>query len=184
MTADSRLDAALGLHDRAVADYAAAARRLARDDAAWAAPRAEGKWSPAQITLHLIMAFDAVAGELNGGRGMQLRTKAWLRLVLRHTVVRRMLRGGPLPAGAKAPRETRPPVPTEDAATLIARLESSAAGLDRLLRAAAARNPALRLTHPYFGPMPLDEITIVSARHVEHHLRQLEAVAAPRSGPG
>jgi hypothetical protein len=174
--ADSRLRDAIALHDRAVAQFVEAARAVARQGAVWDTPCAEGKWSPAQVTLHIIMAFDAVAVELDGGPGMQLRTRPWTHIILRHTVVRRMLRGGRLPTGARAPRETRPPVPTEDAATLIARLEATAAQLNRRLLAAAAAAPGRRLTHPYFGQMPLHEITTVSARHVEHHLRQLEAL--------
>jgi hypothetical protein len=171
---DPKLRHAIALHEGAVAQFAEAARAVARRGAVWDSPRAEGKWSPAQITLHIIMAFDAVAGELDGGPGMQLRTRPWMHIILRHTVVRRMLRGGRLPTGARAPRETRPPVPTEDAETLIARFEDAAASLNRRLLAAAAAAPGRRLSHPYFGQMPLHEITTVSARHVEHHLRQLE----------
>jgi hypothetical protein len=171
---DPKLRHAIALHEGAVAQFAEAARAVARRGAVWDSPRAEGKWSPAQITLHIIMAFDAVAGELDGGPGMQLRTRPWMHILLRHTVVRRMLRGGRLPTGARAPRETRPPVPMEDAETLIARFEDAAASLNRRLIAAAAAAPGRRLSHPYFGQMPLHEITTVSARHVEHHLRQLE----------
>jgi hypothetical protein len=169
----TRWTEAVALHDAAVAEYAAAARVVARDTARWDAPLAEGKWSPAQITLHLIMAFEAVGRELDGGPAMALRTKAWHRLVLRFTLQRRLLRGGAFPVGARAPREARPPVPTENAASLIARFEQLAAELVARVSTLHAADPRARLTHPYFGALPLHETVYISARHVRHHRSQL-----------
>jgi hypothetical protein len=164
---------AVALHEAAVTEFAAAARIVARDAARWDAPLAEGKWSPAQITLHLIMAFEAVGRELDGGPAMALRTKRWHRLVLRFTIQRRLLRGGVFPGGARAPREARPPVPTEDAASLIARFEQLASELMARVNTLHAADPRARLTHPYFGALPLHETVYISARHVQHHRGQL-----------
>jgi hypothetical protein len=165
--------AVVELHEAAAAGYAAAARSVSRDTAVWDTPLKQGGWSPAQITLHLVLAFEAVRRELDGGAAMALRTTAWQRLLLRFTIQRRLLGGGAFPHGARAPRETRPPVPAEDAALLIARFEQGAADVTARAAESYRARPATRLTHPYFGSMPLPDIIYVSARHIQHHRAQL-----------
>jgi hypothetical protein len=169
---------ALRLHGEAVAEYALAARQVAGTTGLWDTPREEGKWSPAQITLHLIMAFEAVRRELDEGVAMALRTRPWQRLVLRFTIRRRLLRGGAFPQGARSPREARPPTPTEDtptedAAVLIGRFEQRAAELTRDIVERRTTHPGTRLTHPYFGRMTLAQTVYASARHIQHHRAQL-----------
>jgi hypothetical protein len=104
--------------------------------------------------------FEAAGRELRDGVPMALRTTGWQRMVLRHTILRRLLRGGPFPGGARSPRETRPPaVPDgEPADLLIRRFEASAVELEGALAAAGEADPKRRLTHPYFGRLPLAEI--------------------------
>jgi hypothetical protein len=174
------LDGALALHRAAAAAYAAAARAAAARPAVWSTPVAEGKWSPAQITLHLVLAFEAVAREIREGVPMALRTTAWQRLLLRFTILRRLLRGGRFPRGARSPREARPPVPAEgpvpveDGAVLIARFEALADGVEALLRQRVESDAGkVRLTHPYFGRLPAAQTVYISARHIDHHRGQL-----------
>jgi hypothetical protein len=168
---------ALTRHRAAVARYAAAARQVAERPELWRTPAAEGKWSPAQVTLHLVLAFEAVRRELVEGVPMALRTTGWQRLVLRHTIVRRLLRGGPFPRGARAPREARPPVPQEDAMTLIGRFEALGAELEAQLMDLHRADPRRTLTHPYFGGLRVPETIYISARHIEHHTGQLPVAA-------
>jgi hypothetical protein len=164
---------ALDQHAAAVASYARAARDVAADPARWSLAPAAGKWTPAQVTLHLVMSFDAARRELDGGAAMALRTTWWQRAILRVTVVPVLLRGGPFPRGARAPREVRPPVTTEGGASLIQRFEGAAAQLEGRVAELMVTRPGLRMTHPYFGPLSMDRMLRMSARHIEHHRGQL-----------
>jgi hypothetical protein len=168
----SRMTRSRTLHDDAVAAYVARARAL--EELTWSAPLQPGKWSPAEITQHLTLTFEVLTRELRGGPGMRVRVKPLKRLLLRLTLVRRMLRGGPFPRGAPAPRELRPePVPgvtREDA--LAAMTQRAAAFVELAGRTHAAGRPR-SLTHAYFGAMSLPDAMLMSARHVEHHTRQL-----------
>jgi hypothetical protein len=168
---------AVARHRAAVSDYAVAARRVAEDPSLWSAAPAEGKWSPAQVTLHLILAFEAAAREVRDGVPMALRTTGWQRLILRFTIVRRLLRGGPFPRGARSPREARPAeldsARMESADVLIQRFEALAADLEAALLQRLDSGDGAGITHPYFGRMPVAESIYVSARHIEHHRTQL-----------
>jgi hypothetical protein len=163
-------------HDAAAADFAAAVRAIAATPDGWTTAPAEGSWSPAQVTRHLILAFEAAQRELLGGVLMALRTTAWQRLFLRFTYQRRLMRQGLFPAGARAPREVRPPAAgadVEPAAATIAHFERAAADFMSELEQALQRTPGARITHPYFGPIPLPDAAWISARHVDHHRRRL-----------
>jgi hypothetical protein len=166
----------VALHNRAVADFAATARRAAADDYLWSAPGAPGKWSPAEIVQHLVLAFEAVQRELREGVPMKLRTRAWHRLVLRFTLQRRLMRGGAFPHGARSPREARPHGDIGPAGSLIGRLEGLNAELIADLADARTSRPRLRLLHPYFGRLSAIDIVYVSARHIQHHEAQLNGI--------
>lgn len=155
------------LHDKAVKELAAAAERVPADR--WLTPRAEGKWSPAEVVEHLNLVYDVVLRELSGGAGMQLRTKWWMRVLLRLTIVPKILRGGGFPAGARAPKETRPALSTTDQHELIARFRERAARF----AAAAAADSTKSITHAYFGAAKVPESVLLAARHIEHHAKQL-----------
>src|SRR5688572_3019595 len=116
------------LHSHAASELAASAERV--DPARWLAPRAEGKWSPAETLEHLCLAYDVLLREIGGGPGMQVRTRWWQRILLRFTMVPKLLRGGAFPAGARSPRETRPTVTNPDQKSAIAGFRDRAARLD------------------------------------------------------
>lgn len=159
------------LHLRAVAELLAAAREL--DAASWSRPVAPGRWSPTEIVTHLRMADEAVLRELEGGPPMRLRAPPWMRLLLRLTLKPWLLAGGRFPAGARAPREARPEGPLAPRAETIERFRSGADRLVQALFEAAGRRSRLGLTHPYFGGMSAEEALRFTARHIEHHTRQL-----------
>jgi hypothetical protein len=169
-----------------VADYLAAVEAYVRaaegvPGGRWGEPRAPGKWSPEQITVHVTLAYEGLLRELVEGRPMAIRTKWWQRIVLRRVVLPRFLEGV-VPPGAPAPRETRPDEILESGAQgsraeCLARLERSAADfLDALLRTRAVR-PRARLTHPYFGALGLNEVLVFLSVHTTHHRRQIEEVS-------
>ncbi len=142
------------------------------DAGRWEAPTAPGKWSPAQITEHLRLSYEVLCEELGGGRGLTLRTPAWLRPWLRWRYLRGILRTGSVPAGARAPREVRPgdgPFPQQPA---IARLEAAALAFERGLEGRWAE-PGTVLTHHLFGRLTATDAFRFVTVHAEHHLRQL-----------
>jgi hypothetical protein len=171
---------ALRLHESAAAGLARSAEAIPPQ--AWAAPMAEGKWSPAQITEHLILAYEVLLRELEGGPGMQLRTRGWQRLLLRFTLVPRILRGDTFPTGARAPRETRPGEVVGEQADQIARFRADAERFHAAVQEARASNPRQQLTHAYFGASSLEESVLLCARHIQHHHKQLPASPGDAGG--
>jgi hypothetical protein len=145
------------------------------DDAAWHTLLRGGKWTPADVTQHLTLTFEILTRELRGGPGMRLRLNPVKRFVIRLTHVRRVLRGGAFPRGAPAPRELRPATDPHSArADALARMRRSADTYVTATRREHEAGHVRRLTHPYFGRMALADALLVSARHVEHHTRQLK----------
>jgi hypothetical protein len=164
-------EAAHQLHVEAARDFADAASRVPPDR--WLTPREEGKWSPAEIVEHVSLAYDVILRELAGGPGMALRTRLWQRLLLNVAMVPGLLRGKPFPKGARAPRETRPTVTNTDQTAAIASLRDRAARFDAAALEAFRSGRRVRLTHAYFGSASLRNATILCARHVQHHRKQL-----------
>jgi hypothetical protein len=171
---DSALRRALAEQAAAVERYLEALSDLSHTD--WGRPRGEGKWSPAQITEHLALAYDVLAGELRGGAAMAQRLRPWRRRLLRWFLLPHILFHRSFPLRAPAPRELRP----ERA------LASREEGGERLRRAAASFEDALRapqragqLTHAYFGEVSVVRAVRFVAIHLDHHRRQVEQAAAP-----
>ena len=161
-------------HRNAVASYVQRAEAIAEDQ--WLAPCGDGKWSPAEITAHLVLTFDAVDRELRGEGSMQPRMTGWKRLVARHTIMRRILNEGSFYTGARAPRETRP---TGELPPKLSALNAFCAAGARLVQqfaTTAAARPGFRLNHPYFGAIGIGDACYMSARHVEHHQTQLPPI--------
>ena len=155
------------LHDRAAAQFASSAERV--NAASWLTPRAEGKWSPAEVVEHLNRTYGVLLKELAGEGGMAIRTKWWQRILLRFTIVPKILRGDGFPTGARAPRETRPELGTTDQAALIATFNERA----KRFKEETARSQSRKLTHAYFGKASIARSVLLCARHIEHHTKQL-----------
>lgn len=162
-------------HDDEVQAFVVAA--LAVPEAGWVLPRAEGKWSYAEITEHVTLAFEVMANELRGGEPMAMRLRGLKRLVARHLYGRRIFRGGGLPTGARAPRETRPVAHRIDRPAALARLRASADRLMREIERALAERPAATVQHAYFGRLSLREGAMLSMQHVRHHRAQMDEVS-------
>jgi hypothetical protein len=159
-------------HTAAIEQFVLTVRQLAPNS--WSRPLAPGKWTPAEVTSHLAESYRILRAELAGGPGMALRLSRFRRWVLRHTILPRILRGGIFPAGARAPRETRPREVIEDAATALRTLtlEADAFAQDLTTRASSGR---VHLNHAYFGPMSARQSLRLVAVHTRHHARQLAA---------
>lgn len=165
-----RLAAALEAHRAALAAFVQRARRVPA--AQWEVPRASGKWSPAEITEHLRLSTEKLREEAEGSSSMRLVLPAWKRLLLRLTVLPRILRSGRFPRGAPAPREVRPVSPGLPRDEALGRFEREIARLEAACGATPANGRRL-LGHPYFGKISLTRFHRLLAVHALHHREQL-----------
>lgn len=159
-------------HSAALQEFVVLARRVSPDR--WNQPIATGKWTPAEITSHLSESYQVLRGELAGAAGMQLRLTRLQRWLLRHTILPRILASGKFPAGARAPRETRPRDGQVDATSALHRLSTEADAFVQELSGPSRRRA--RLTHAYFGSMSARQGIRLATVHTRHHARQLAAV--------
>jgi hypothetical protein len=157
------------VHAAAADGLLAAAEQMPGE--AWFAPLAAGKWSPAQVMEHLNLTYDVLTRELEGGEGMRVITKAWQRFLLRIVLVPRILRGGPFPEAARAPREIRPSERGLERGEALDAFRQRRARFEAA--AEKARAEADRLTHAYFGRSTVARGVLLCARHIQHHQKQL-----------
>ncbi len=157
-------------HRAAVREYAAAAGRL--DTQAWLRPLGQNRWSPALITEHLMLSIGAFTADAAGRAHMAVILGPWKRFVARTIFLRRMLKTGEFPAGARAPRETRPSSSPQPQAEALAALDRAVTDLEITVN--AHPDPAhCQITHPYFGRLPLPMSIRLLELHARHHLGQL-----------
>jgi len=168
------LEEALTRHRAAVVAFVDSAATTESD--AWTRPTADGKWSPAQVAQHLLLAVEAVKRELDQGAPMRFVLPAWKRFLLSRTILPGLLATGRFPAGARAPREIRPALPTTSREEALRRLERAAAEFEAACRQAPDFEK-VRLGHPYFGALPATDLIRILAWHTLHHRAQLPGVA-------
>jgi hypothetical protein len=161
----------IDLHNRAAHEASAVAEAIAAER--WRTPLAEGKWTPAEVVEHLTLGYDIFLKQLAGGEGMVLKTKWWMQIMLRLTMVPGILKGKGFPKGARAPREVRPATPSISKEEAIDRLRKRAKEFDAAIVKAQAGKERLRLTHAYFGRLSLPDAVVLCARHIEHHTAQM-----------
>jgi hypothetical protein len=161
----AELDVAIQDGRKAVADFVAHARGVAPDR--WAAPRAPGKWSPAQVCDHVALAYEGGKKLLCGDcpKGMP----RWLRPLIRVVFLAKVLKTGRFPKGSKAPPELQPsakPPPLDEG---LRRLEKAVADFD----AEARRRDGATIDHPVFGRIKVVDYVRLNALHTTHHRAQL-----------
>jgi hypothetical protein len=164
----------LAAHAAAAEEFAARAAAVPAER--WREPRAPGKWSPAQETHHIVLAYEVLLRELRGGRGMRLRLSSWQRLLLRWLVMPRLLRTGRFPRGVGAPRELRPSERTAEQGALVGRLRRHATEFASVMARTEETTPGRKLTHPFFGSLSLAETVRMCEVHVRHHAAHLPPV--------
>lgn len=138
----------------------------------WAEPRAEGKWSAAEITEHLSLLYDGVLQELAGGPGARVRVKGFKLLVLRLVVMPKFLGQGFVPKGVRAPKEVVPVAPNADRGASLARFEARALEFERVIGAQLSDRKA-RISHPFFGRLTMSQGLRFVEVHLRHHTKQL-----------
>jgi hypothetical protein len=153
---------------RSVAEFLATARGV--DSAGWSREPVPGKWSPAQVTEHVALAYERTRELLRGPAGPGV--PRLLRPIVRFLYVRPILRTGRFPAKGKAPKQFRPSSSPGTAEALCGRLETAAHGLETdLERLESAGQRAL--DHPVFGRIKLADALRFQAFHTAHHRQQL-----------
>jgi len=138
----------------------------------WQEPRAEGKWSPAQVTEHLAVAYELsrkmVAGNANVTEGLPPRIlQPLIRTVVRLTVLRtgKFMR-------AKAPAFFQPSSSPASQEVLCKRLEAASNGFEQdAMRAKQTGQTAF--DHAFFGRFGVAEYLQLQAYHTVHHRAQL-----------
>ncbi len=153
---------------KAISDFVARARSVGPER--WNAPRAPGKWSPAQVCDHVSLALEAGRKTLCGecGSGMP----RWIRPLLRVLFLNRVLKTGRFPKGSKAPPEFQPSASPGPAAENLKRLEKVAADFDAEARRRGGEGDVL-IEHPVFGRIKVVDYVRLNSLHTIHHAAQL-----------
>jgi hypothetical protein len=158
------------LNRRSVTEFLARARRVGPAD--WNRAPASDRWSPAQITEHVALAYEHTRGLLSGQQRPGL--PRLLRPVVRYFYVRPVLRTGKFPPRGKAPPPFRPSGSPAPAESLCQRLEMAAQALEAdLERLLSQGRPSME--HPIFGRVPSPDVLRFQAYHTAHHRQQLPA---------
>jgi hypothetical protein len=168
------LTAAIADNHKAVDEFTAAARAV--DAARWTLPRAEGKWSPAQVVEHIALTYEYSRAVLND-HAPGPSAPRFLRPLVRLFFVNPVLKHGRFKPNAKAPSMFQPSSVPGDAAELLPRLEAALSGFEAELRT-ADRLGRSTVNHPFFGIMPVTDYLRLQAIHARHHRAQLPAAAA------
>ena len=162
-------------HNRtAVEQFIATARGL--DAMKWAAPRAAGAWSPAQIAEHLAIIYEYNRAVVKGTAGKG--APAIFRPLLRWFVVDRTLKAGRFRQKGRAPAIFRPTTTATSAPAapdVLARLMTAVTGLEADIRSG---HPAGRHTvaHPFFGTLQTTDWMRLQAIHARHHHDQIKSL--------
>ena len=147
---------------------------------AWDQSRAEGKWSPAQETEHVVLSHELFLSQLNGGPPMRAIVTGWKLVALRWLALPWILRTGRFPRGARAPRESRPVAVGASREDLLGRMDRAVRGVGEALASGDAVISRLRMRHPYFGMMTVDQVLELSTLHTRHHLASMQTKPAAR----
>jgi hypothetical protein len=164
------LSAALIAYEQSGAGYRSRAHRVPDD--LWARARAEGKWSPAEETEHVVLSHELFLAQLRGGPPMRTIATGWRQVALHWLVLPYILRTGRFPR-ARAPRESRPVVSGAGREDLLIRLDAAVRGVIELVGRGDNAVVRTSLRHPYFGTISVLQAVRLSAVHTDHHARRL-----------
>jgi hypothetical protein len=171
---DRRWTAALDEHERAVREFRSVVERIPIEQ--WHRRRTSNAWSPADVTLHVVKAYEIGRDAAAGGPGMRLRVTPLRAWTLRTLLLPVILSTGRFPRGAQAPREVIPDLlasSTLQPGPAVARLGQTARAAASGLRLLAAQTRGKGVVHAYFGLLtPLAALRVLSA-HTRHHARAL-----------
>lgn len=159
---------------RAVSAFAEAVRAIA--PARWATPRGPGKWSPSQVTEHVVLTYEQSRRMLEGT--FVGPAKPWFRqLLARRLGLPPLFKRGAFGKGPiRGPDFIEPSDAPPSSAVLLDRLEQVARALEQ--RLADPSGKVVTVVHPIFGRLPLTDLLHFLWIHTDHHRPQLAATAA------
>ena len=170
----SDLDTAIADNHQAVDEFTGAARAV--DPTRWTLPRAEGKWSPAQVVEHVALTYEYSRAVLNNSAPGPAAPR-FLRPLVRRFFVKPVLKRGSFKPNGKAPTMFQPSSSPEGPIDLLVRLETAVRLFENELRA-SDRSGRSTLDHPFFGAMPVTDYLRLQAIHARHHRAQLRGAAS------
>jgi hypothetical protein len=168
---DERWQELLDEHAASAREFVAKARAVA--PAQWLVPRAEGKWTPAQETRHLILAYDALLKDALGAGKMRLKGNALKRRIWRLIGLTSILWRKRISVAARAPREARPEWEPAPASELLPIFESRVAQFAETIAQLQKHEPGKSFQHPYFGDLAIEQTLTFVAVHNRHHAKFL-----------
>jgi hypothetical protein len=162
---------------QAMDGHSAAVRRFldagaALSQAQWRMPIAKGKWTPAQITQHVVQTYQVLIRQLRTGQALQVQTGWLLRQILRVVVLRPIMWTRRLPPGAQAAEALLPIEGEAGQQEKLEQLRDAAATFGAELDS-RRYDAAVRLTHHIFGSVTAVNGLDFVALHTDHHARQL-----------
>lgn len=157
-------------HRAAVALYFQFAETIPENT--WLTPIEDEKWTPAQITEHLILTYQVFLKQMGGKRNIKPVHSSFVQWLLRLFILPQIYRRRKLPRGAQAPEEILPIEADKTREAALEQLKKAVVEFEN--EASERRNEEyLRLTHHVFGKIKLIEGIDLAAIHTEHHARQL-----------
>jgi hypothetical protein len=152
--------------NRAAVHAMLAAAQAVRD---WDSPLRPGAWSAGQHVVHVTLAYDGFIRDVRDGVPLALIGSSRQRLMWRLFGLPQVLWFGHLPAGAKSPRELRPPSSVVPRQTALETLNESVREFERVANTAASQ-ARRSILHPYFGGLSLLQSVRLCAVHTRHHV--------------
>ncbi len=156
---------------QAVIDFLTTAGAFAPSE--WGRPRAPGKWSPGQVTEHLVLTYELGRGILRGTFPGSAAPRV-VRPLARVLFLKRILRRGHFGRPAKTLESLEPAASPASPEVLAARLQAAATAFEEDIEA-TARSGQATLDHPFFGKVHLDDYVRFQVIHTHHHREQLES---------
>jgi hypothetical protein len=167
------LEELLREHRDAVDHFTSRVRSVPADR--WLVPRAEGKWTPAEETRHIILTYEACIGDLRDERRMAPRTRGLQRLLWRAIGLTSILYRRRIPRAVRAPREVRPLEEHGSQPDLLAALARAVEDFERVYSDTWRDQPSKTLAHPFFGDVSLRQTMTIAVVHTRHHAAFLPA---------
>lgn len=170
----SRWQSAERGHAEAVAALLVAASLV--PDHKWTEPLGPGRWSPAQVLLHIEQSYRLGDDALRGGQGMRVKVSPLMAWLGRSLVLPLITLTKRFPRNAPAPREIRPDAADAHAIPrleLTTRVQAAATQALASFRAALRDGRNVRVAHAYFGALsPYQTLRLLNG-HTRHHAKLL-----------
>lgn len=166
----SNLKTVIANNRQAVTDFLTTAGAFAPSE--WGRPRAPGKWSPGQVTEHLVLTYELGRGILHGTFPGPTAPRV-VRPLIRVLFLKRVLRRGQFGRPAKTLEPLEPAASPASPEVLAGRLQAAATAFEEDMET-AARSGHATLDHPFFGKVHLDDYVRLQVIHTHHHHAQLE----------